>query len=115
MPLEGFYYDPKHGGCLRRIERLGPETWIVHGVYGSDEAPRTGEYWWAWMEDAGDGGVRVDFEGKCKRRRHYRARLVGTALCWDDGNAWQRLHVHPAVLSTRLPRSPSSPCRARRR
>ena len=27
--MHGLYYDPKHGGCLRRIWRAGPDRYSV--------------------------------------------------------------------------------------
>ena len=97
--MEGFYYDPKHGGCLRRIVRLDQGGYGILGVYGSDE-PWPGEPWHAIMwEEGGRGRWHVHFVGKVKRRKHYRAVSRGRALDWDDGNTWVRLFAHPSQFA----------------
>ena len=98
--MEGFYYDPKHGGCLRRIVRIGTQQYIL-GVYGDDE-PWPGESWYAVMRSTGKPGHwRVHFSGKVKRRKYYDACFVGRSLHWDDGNVWPLMFHHPSQLARR--------------
>ena len=66
--IHGWYYDPLHGHCLRRVDRVGPDLYRIVGVYGDDE-PNTHAPLTAWMratETSPDGSVRldVDFSGK---------------------------------------------------
>lgn len=96
--MEGFYFDPKHGGCLRRIVRVDANHLAILGVYGDDER-WPGAPWHAVMwEEGAPGHWHVHFTGKVKRRKHYRAVSRGRSLHWDDGNAWQRLYVHASQL-----------------
>ena len=105
MSLAGFYHDPKHGGCLRRITRYGG-AYRIHGVYGDDE-PRTHGYWHASLavasrtRDAWD--LRVDFSvGKPIKADD--PLLRGTfepahrRIRWEDGNAWHQLFAHARQL-----------------
>lgn len=65
--IEGWYYDPLHGNCLRRIKRLGVRQYRIWGVYGSDE-PHTGDRWYATATATPRGreeyDLIVDFSGK---------------------------------------------------
>tara|TARA_B110001450_G_scaffold21327_1_gene19290 strand:+ start:868 stop:1197 length:330 start_codon:yes stop_codon:yes gene_type:complete len=66
--MEGFYFDPLHGNCLRRIRTVLPcETYRVDGVYGNDE-PNEGEHWFAFIRVVSRTDskwkLEVDFAGK---------------------------------------------------
>ena len=44
--MEGVYYDPKHGHCVRVLQRDANGDMYIMGVYGDDEAPgRPGQTW----------------------------------------------------------------------
>ena len=44
--IDGLYYDPKHGGCLRKIVLQDTQgTYKITGAYGNDE-PNTGTKWY---------------------------------------------------------------------
>ena len=97
----GWYYDPKHGHCLRQIK---PDLTIV-GVYGLDE-PNTGQTWEANMtrveEHKKSHKLRfdVDFEGKPgKVPRVMRAVYDDQTrmLKWSDDNVWFKLVVPPRL------------------
>lgn len=99
--VRGVYYDPLHGGCLRRVVTTGRRTLRVHGVYGVDE-DRTGRPWRARMTLLDPKGpstgleLCVDFSGKPgKVPRFQRAVYRQRRLHWDDGNVWVQLYVHP--------------------
>lgn len=100
----GMYYDPKHGGCLRRVVDEGSKLRII-GVYGDDE-PGTGGTWTARAEKRavrqnGDVSYDVDFSGKpSKRERQMRAVYHPARRCitWSDGNEWKQLFVNARVL-----------------
>lgn len=101
--MQGVYFDPLHGGCLRRVRRTSPRTYVVHGVYGDDEAPRTWGHWTATATVVSHEGdavhLRVDFSGKPgKTPRVLTARYARRAICWEDGNVWTQLYVHPMQL-----------------
>lgn len=98
-PLEGAYYDPKHGGCLRCIERLDVPScaYAVSGAYGNDEAEPPGQQWYAKLTvtDGEDSrSLFVDFVGKTPRKTH-RALWCPDAreIHWDDGNVWKKLYA----------------------
>ena len=38
--IEGFYFYPWHGGCLRRIVKVKEHHYKIYGVYGNDELIR---------------------------------------------------------------------------
>ena len=106
MPLTGWYHDPLHGHCLRRITRLAPTRYRIHGAFGADETP-TGGYWHATLEVThahADGTLLllVDFAGKPgKVPRYLRGRWIPrrAAIAWEDGNVWHQLHTHPRLFS----------------
>ena len=103
--LTGFYYDPLHGGCLRRVKRLGKDTYLIVGVYGDDERPHTHGRWTATIKRVGSDVLHVDFHGKpTKADRHMTATFDARVIKWSDGNVWRRLFVHGDQL-TKSPRS----------
>ena len=105
MNIAGFYFDQKHGGCLRRIIRKGHATFKIHGVFGDDEYPTHG-YWFAMINiDAKKNDeeyyLSIDFSGKPgKKRIKYKAiwNSRKRTIEWYDGNIWQKLFVHNKQL-----------------
>lgn len=103
--MEGFYFDPKHGGCLRRVRRIDESTFRIDGVYGDDE-PHTFGHWHAVarVRDRRGGvtSLRVDFGGKpfVDHARFYDAwhDAAQRVIRWQDGNVWTRMFVHRAQL-----------------
>jgi hypothetical protein len=96
--MDGFWFDPKHGGCLRRIVRVDATTYHVRGVYGDDEAIAPGQPWTAVIAWS-DGCYRVDFAGKpTKKTRFLTVRHRGRRLVWCDGNVWRRMYLHTGQL-----------------
>lgn len=95
--LDGWYYDPLHGHCLRRIERAPTaSTYRIYGVFGADERPRTGAPWVAIAVVQAPNRLLVDFAGKPgKRPRFLRATVGRRRIDWEDGNVWHKLYVHP--------------------
>jgi hypothetical protein len=113
--IEGFYFDPWHGGCLRRIVKLRKDRYLIHGVYGNDDnvrvskrleyhregASTTNKYWHATLEVIARDGhlshLHVYFGGKpTKKRLHYRAVYDGKkrVIQWDDSNEWKQMYHH---------------------
>lgn len=102
--MQGHFYDPLHGGCLRRVRSVGAGAYRIDGVYGDDEAPLT---WRAWHATARVEGctaaawtLLVDFHGKERPTRFATATYEPSKgrICWDDGNVWKRLFTHPVQL-----------------
>lgn len=100
--LAGFYFDPKHGGCLRRIVRRGDGRYKVLGVHGDDEDPPH-QYWYAMIDVRASASaseecsLAVDFSGKpSKATKRMEATWNRRKRCiyWEDGNTWQKLFVH---------------------
>lgn len=113
--IQGFYFDPWHGGCLRSIVRLENRSYLIHGVYGNDDNIRvpqhleyhreasstTNRYWYATLDVLDRKGhlfpLNVDFGGKPgKTRVHYRAvyNEKKREIKWDDGNVWKQMYYH---------------------
>ena len=95
--LEGFYYDPNHGGCLRKITKINSEggDYKITGAYGDDE-PTTGTKWTAFISKTKKKNVfYVDFSGK-KHVTHGPYMTTWNAkkrtLNWEDGNTWQKMY-----------------------
>ena len=108
--LEGFYFDPLHGGCLRHIvvdsrreENTDQCYYTVWGVYGSDEVSK-GKFWTAKIvlekrvRFLGYQKMYVDFAGKeeITHGRQYRAKWWPRErrIKWQDGNTWKKMFVH---------------------
>lgn len=93
--IEGVWFDPLHGGCLRTISGNR-----ILGVYGSDEQC-TGDPWYATFTRDGNK-VHVHFVGKPgKVPQHMVTRLDGRMLRWSDGNVWRKLYAHRSQLTTK--------------
>ena len=118
--VAGLYFDPWHGGCLRRVVKTGRDTYAIHGVYGRDdkdtiprgveydpEAPiLTHRYWRADLRLCETQGHRhvliVDFSRKAgKKRVVYRAVYdeQKRVIEWDDTNEWKQLYFSPMQLT----------------
>lgn len=108
MNIEGTYFDPNHGGCVRTISRTTKKhIYLVRGAYGKNEAHPPNTEWTATMGIGEEGRfLTVDFVGKQVRHlRVYRALWcpkVGE-IHWEDGNVWKRVH---AVASSSKKKSP---------
>lgn len=95
MDLSGFYYDPKHGHCLRKIAFSKRKGWQILGAYGDDEPPhRPGE---AWVASVKVSGLHLEVDFHTKSVDH--ARVYAALYCpteriirWQDGNTWVRLY-----------------------
>lgn len=105
--LCGFYYDPSHGGCLRRIVSGQAEgTFTILGSYGEDEACPPSSPWTARMtttsvKEDERSLYEVTFVGKRSKAtgrvgtkvltcQHYPSQRT---LRWEDGNVWRKLYV----------------------
>lgn len=89
--LSGLWYDPKHGGCLRRI--TGNK---IIGVYGDDE---TSDGTWYANFIRNGRQVNVHFVGKPEKvPKCMVATLSRNSLRWSDGNVWRRMNYHKNQL-----------------
>lgn len=104
----GYFFDPKHGGCLRIISRARGRTLRIRGAYGSDE-PDTGTAWTATasMDSRtlhGDVPLTVHFAGKkhLTHSPHYTATWhpKRRRITWQDGNTWTQMYTAPSMLPT---------------
>ena len=117
--VAGVYFDPWHGGCLRRIVHIDADTYGIHGVYGRDAglpepegveydpepSAWTNRYWFATCRivstEKNQSELHVDFTAKPnKKRKHYTATHDADerVIKWDDGNRWKQLYYHRAQL-----------------
>ena len=113
--IEGFYFDPWHGGCLRRIVKVGENSYKVHGVYGNDDvvdipknveynaesSSKTHMYWHASInvvqKKKNSLHLKVYFGGKLdKARLTYDAvyDMNKRLIKWDDSNEWKKMYYH---------------------
>ena len=92
MKDEFYFYDPKHGGCLRQMRKIAPNFYIINGAYGSDEG-KTG-YWAATAKKKGNE-LTVDFtmKKKLKHKPIYKAIWKNREIHWEDGNIWKELYA----------------------
>lgn len=117
--IEGFYFDPWHGGCLRRISKVKENNYKIHGVYGNDEklkipknveyhsegSETTNKYWYATLKICSVNQnlktLKVYFGGKLgKKRLEYDAVYDENKrhIKWDDGNVWKQVYYHRRQL-----------------
>ena len=117
--IEGFYFDPWHGGCLRRIVKVKENFYKIFGVYGNDDiikvpknveyhpesSEKTNQYWYATVEvckvDKNLYYLKVNFEGKPgKKRLHYDAvyDVIQRHIKWDDSNTWKKMYYNKKQL-----------------
>lgn len=106
MPVHGFYFDPRHGGAMRRVL---PATagFRILGVYGTGEMRPAGEPWAADVRVArrrlnGDVEMEVVFHKEKPDPRNLTMRAIyvrkAGSIDWKDGNRWLPMHVHRAQL-----------------
>ena len=103
--LDGLYYDPLHGHCLRRIQRVSANEYDIIGVYGDDEQPDTWKTWYARIRASPEDDtyvLSVDFAGKPrKQNRFMTARWSQRQIHWEDGNVWKQLYVSSEQIMPR--------------
>ena len=93
--MEGVYFDPNHGGCLRTVERRGATHLVITGAYGDGELGRAGTPWRAHATVHAGYFLTVDFsEKKTRHARVYHALWCPKVrqIAWEDGNVWKRMH-----------------------
>ena len=93
------YYDPNHGGCLRIVNLIGRNKYVIKGAYGSDEGKKG--YWIAYAEKKPKFNYKgetynlvVDFSEK-KIKTHgpiYNAYMGNRKIKWQDGNVWELMY-----------------------
>ena len=97
---EKYFYDPKHGGCLRILTRIDDNKSIIKGAYGNDEKEKG--HWFAEVTHFTEKTVgtrkynmKVDFKNK-KGLTHkpiYNAYMKNREIKWEDGNIWKELYA----------------------
>ena len=92
MKDEFFFYDPKHGGCLRNMRKIDTNTYIINGAYGSDEGKKG---YWAAIAKKNGNELIVDFtmKKKLKHKTVYKAIWKNREIHWEDGNTWKELYA----------------------
>lgn len=106
--MEGHYYDPKHGGCLRRVVRRDDRIYDIYGVYGDDEQPSTGMAWHVtarvFRTTPHLTYILVDFSEKAKAPGSQgQTRYVAVhnrqrrCISWSDGNHWRQLYSNSVL------------------
>ena len=105
--MHGYYYDPLHGNCLRRIRRIDMYTYTIDGVYGNDE-PNTHGAWTAIVRvtefhEGGALNMSVDFKGKPIKKNRFMTATYdpkSRVVHWhEDGNMWRQLYFSAFMLS----------------
>ena len=96
-----YYYDPKHGWCLRMVTRVDKTTSMIKGAYGDDEELKG--FWFAKIEhlsenkeiDGKQYNMIVDFEMKkelAHKRKLYAYMGSNRKIRWEDGNVWLQMY-----------------------
>ena len=104
VTIQGYYFDPKHGGCFRNITKNGRGKYIILGVYGNDEKREPGQFWSAIMDimEETDDRVKLNiyFHNKEKDDKVMSATFSRETkiITWDDGNKWLPCYCHPRQL-----------------
>tara|TARA_Y100000389_G_C17144535_1_gene356608 strand:+ start:64 stop:357 length:294 start_codon:yes stop_codon:yes gene_type:complete len=93
--IQGFFYDPNHGGCLRQIVKQKNGDYHIIGAYGNDEA-ETGSIWTGIMKKTNKKNTFiVDFSGK-KHVKHGPYKTIWFSkerkLKWEDNNEWKQMY-----------------------
>ena len=93
------YYDRKHGGCIRILNRINETKSIIKGVYGIDESPKG--YWFAEVThldkdtviDDNIYNMTVDFKFKknVQHKENLYAYMQNYRIYWEDGNVWLQM------------------------
>ena len=104
--LVGTFFDPFHGGCLRRIVRTKQDHYKILGVYGNDEPPANpGDSWTATAtvveRTYALTKLSVHFGGKriINHKLTYIAvwRPCKRCLQWEDGNVWRKAYTQKNI------------------
>ena len=93
-----YFFDPNHGGCLRIMNKINDDTYIINGAYGSDEGKKG-----YWASTAKEGNynykgikynLKVDFSMKDKKihGNTYYALFSKRKIKWQDGNTWIQMY-----------------------
>ena len=95
-----YFYDPNHGNCLRIVNKVDKNVYIINGAYGNDEGK---EGYWAAMAERkkvfhykGEKyNLEVNFFMKKKRahKQVYYAYMANRKIKWQDGNTWLQLYA----------------------
>ena len=95
-----YFYDPNHGNCLRIVNKVDKDTYIINGAYGSDEGKKG--YWAAITKkikktyyNGKKYNLKVDFSMKKKinHQQIYYAYMAHRKIKWQDGNTWLQLYA----------------------
>lgn len=90
-----FFYDPKHGNCLRTISKIDKDLYIINGAYGSDEGKKG--HWAAIAKKTNNKkwNLEVNFLYKkiIKHKPIYLANWKNRKINWEDGNTWLQLYA----------------------
>ena len=118
--IAGIYFDPWHGGCLRRIVKTANGAYTIHGVYGNDDNVRmpshveydpeaselTHRYWRATLRVRETEGHRhtliVDFSSKVGKKRVLYSAVYDEkkrVIEWDDTNTWTQMYYNRKQLA----------------
>ena len=106
--LTGYYFDPKHGGCLRTIFRYTDTTYALMGAYGDDEVLTQGDLWSGKIEIKAmvENHIpfRLVFTGKETSKEYIEGKfmILSKTLEFSDNNTWLPMYAHPKQLLPNL-------------
>jgi hypothetical protein len=95
-----YFYDPNHGNCLRIVNKVDKNVYIINGAYGNDEG-KSG-YWAAMAEKkkifkykGQKYNLEVNFfmKKKITHKQVYYAYMANRKIKWQDGNTWLQLYA----------------------
>ena len=89
-----YFYDPKHGGCLRLIRKVD-NFFMIDGAYGSDEGKKG--HWFAIAKKLKNNKnfnleVSFTYKSKIKHIPLYKCNWINREIHWEDGNVWKELY-----------------------
>jgi len=91
--MEYYFYDPKHGGCLRIIRKVDKNLWVINGAYGNDEKQKG--HWVAFAKKIKDKNYNLEVDFSHKKVNHaqiYKALWKNRKIHWQDGNTWIQMY-----------------------
>ena len=95
-----YFYDPNHGNCLRIVNKVDKDTYIINGAYGSDEGKKG--YWAAiakrkkifnYKGEKYNLEVNFFMKKKITHQQKYYAYIYRRKIKWQDGNVWLQLYA----------------------
>ena len=108
--MDGVYFDPLHGRCLRSITKVTKQEYLITGVYGDDEMMPIGNLWYAHISVSSESDTSLElvvrFDGKVKDETKKVLQATfdkqSRSIRWEDRNVWFSIVYHPSIFRSRV-------------